>query len=354
MAIHNNILVKFNVGGNIFKTTISTLANAGHNSFFGKIEALLYGLLDNVRSAKCGQFDGSRLQFSHSLTGQAPSDGTAIRGSPNGGCCVVHDSMVHVYDWMLEEHPPINLDYQRVYDIGWVDSETIVVSAGGGGMGLFSAATGKLRHRFQVTNEDHQVKSYTAGALSFNSDYKIFSSCKGENNKEYGIGVWDQLTGKQIEFYYDQYGWSLGEANRLQWLHDDEDDNPTTQWQFRDAIAMEETNSTCLVNECGDFGFLNLRSIDMIVRWCLNNSTMKFKMKEPCYPKLAFHNGQLFLSMNHSVSVYCGPDWVLTSRLGRSNAGSICDFSIGGDRLFALHYEQNVFDIWETPQKPIR
>ncbi|KAI8019130.1 BTB/POZ domain-containing protein [Camellia lanceoleosa] len=156
--------------------------------------------------------------------------------------------MVHVYDWMLEEHPSINLDYQRVYDVGWVDSETIVVSAGGGGMGLFSAATGELRH-----------------------------SCKGKNSNEYGIGVWDQLTGKQIEFYYDQYGWSLGETNRNQsssfinlldfrvkimiqlWSHwlnneDDEDDYPTTQWQFRDAIAMEETNSICLVNECGDLG----------------------------------------------------------------------------------------------------
>ncbi|KAI8019762.1 BTB/POZ domain-containing protein [Camellia lanceoleosa] len=103
--------------------------------------------------------------------------------------------------------------------MGWVDSVTIVVRAGSCGIGLFSAATGELRHRFQVTNEDHQVKSYTASALSFNSDYKIFSSCKGKNNKQYKIGVWDQLTGKQIEFYYDQYRWSLGEANRLQWLH---------------------------------------------------------------------------------------------------------------------------------------
>ncbi|KAI8019839.1 BTB/POZ domain-containing protein [Camellia lanceoleosa] len=54
------------------------------------------------------------------------------------------------------------------------------------------------------------------------------------------------------------------------WSHwpknEDEDDYPTTQWQFRDAIAMEETNSICLVNECGDFGFLDLRSIDMSVR----------------------------------------------------------------------------------------
>ncbi|GMP35774.1 hypothetical protein CsSME_00008099 [Camellia sinensis var. sinensis] len=227
MAIHNNILVKFNVGGKIFETTTSTLANAGHNSFVGKMfdknwnlqtynsadgdgnyfidwnpdcfavlldllrtgelyipsnipekilhrEALFYGLLDNVRSAKWGQFDGNRLPFSHSVTDQAPGDGTAIRGSPDGGCCVVHDSMVHVYDWMLEEHPPINLDYQRVYDVGWVDLEDIVVSAGGGGMGLFSVASGELRHMFQVTNEDHQVKSYTAGALSFNSRLQVF------------------------------------------------------------------------------------------------------------------------------------------------------------------------------------
>ncbi|KAL7237531.1 hypothetical protein ACSBR2_003769 [Camellia fascicularis] len=433
--------VKFNVGGKFFETTSTTLANAGRNSFFGAMfdhqwnlqnlnsdeffidrnpdcfailldllrtgelyipshipekllyrEAMFYGLLDHVRTAKRGQFNGNRLRFSRSKTGQAPGDGTAIRAGPDGGCCVAHGSMVHVYDWMLEEHPPINLDYQRINDVGWIDSETVVVTAcerlgrGDGGMALFSASSGEIRHRFQVNHED-QVKSYTAGALSFSTeDYKIFSSCKGRSN-EYGIGVWDQITGKQIDFYYEPIGWSLGDADRLQWLHGTNcllvatlfprKDNcyislldfreksmvwcwsdigapATDERRVRDAIAMEETNNICVVNEYEDLGFMDLRSGGGSVRWCSRSRLMKGKMPdEPCYPKLALHEGQLFSSMNDSISVFSGPDWVLTSRLRRSYGGSICDFSIGGDRLFALHSEENVFDIWETPPPPI-
>ena len=47
--------------------------------------------------------------------------------------------------------------------------------------------TGELRQKFQVSHEN-QVKSFTAGALGFNSDYKLFSSCKGRSN-EYGVKV---------------------------------------------------------------------------------------------------------------------------------------------------------------------
>ncbi|GMP35739.1 hypothetical protein CsSME_00008077 [Camellia sinensis var. sinensis] len=240
-------------------------------------------------------------------------------------------------------------------------------------MGLFSAGTGELRHRFQVTHDD-QVKSYTAGALSFSSDYKIFSSCKGRSN-EYGIGVWDQITGKQIDFYYEPIGWSLGEADRLQFLHgtncllvatlfprkdncyisllDFRDKSIVWSWsdvgapatderRVRDAIAMEETGSICVVNEYEDLGFMDLRSSGGSVRWCSRSRLMKGKMpEEPCYPKLALHDGQLFSSMNDSISVFCGPDWVLTSRLRQSYGGSICDFS------------ENVFDIWETPPASI-
>ncbi|KAI4381055.1 hypothetical protein MLD38_007172 [Melastoma candidum] len=428
--------VRFNVGGRRFETSATTLANAGRDSFFGALfdrnwslqtdvssdifidrnpdcfavlldllrtgefcipanvsekslyrEALFYGVLDHVRDAKWGQLDGNRLQYSRSVSGQAPGDGTAIRASPNGGCCVVHGSMVHVYNWMLEEHPPINLDFQRVNDAGWIDSENIVITAcerlgtGDGGMGLFNASTGELRYKFSVSHED-QEKSYTAGALTFSSDYRVFSSCKGRRN-EYGIGVWDQITGKQIDFFYETPGWPLGDADRLQWLSgyncllvatlfprkdncyisllDCREKDPVWYWsdvgmptnfdekRVRDVIAMEGKNSVCVVNEYEDLGFMDLRRVAGSVRWSSRSRMTKGKMPdEPCYPKLALHDSQLFSSMSDSISVFSGPDCVPTSRLRRSYGGSICDFSIGGDRLFALHSEENVFDIWET------
>ncbi|MCI00628.1 BTB/POZ domain-containing protein [Trifolium medium] len=241
MGIKND-RVKFNVGGRVFETTATTLANAGRNSMLGAMldenwnllqdnrsekfidrnpdcfsvildllrtgelyipqnisekllyrEALFYGVLDHVRSAKWGQFDGNRLRLSQSVQGQAPGDGTAIRAGPDGGCCVAHGCMVHVYDWMLDEHNPLNLDYQRVNDVGWVDPNNIVIGVserlgrGDGGIGLFSSHDGEL-------------------------------SCKGRSN-EYGVGVWDQVTGKQIDFFYEPLGWSLGDADKVQWSY---------------------------------------------------------------------------------------------------------------------------------------
>ncbi|RYR76827.1 hypothetical protein Ahy_A01g001362 isoform A [Arachis hypogaea] len=403
--------VKFNVGGRVFETTSTTVANAGRNSMFGAMfddnwslltdqnstmeehfidrnpdcfavlldllrtgeihipqnipekllyrEALFYGLLDHVRSAKWGHFDGNRLGLSKSVQGHAPGDGTAIRAGPDGGCCVAHGCMVHVYDWMLDEHPPLNLDYQRVNDVGWVDSDNIVIGVserlgrGDGGMGLFSSHNGELRYKFQVCHEN-------------------------------------QVTGKMIDFFYEPIGWSLGDADRVQWLEgsncllvatmfprkdncyisllDFREKKMVWCWsdvgaplavdekRVRDAIAMEDNNSICVVNEFEDLGFMDLRSggAATSIRWSSRSRLMKGKMpEEPCYPKLALHGGQLFSSMNDCISVFCGPEWVLTSRLRRSYGGSICDFSIGGDRLFALHSEENVFDIWETPTPPI-
>ncbi|ONK60451.1 uncharacterized protein A4U43_C08F18610 [Asparagus officinalis] len=251
-------------------------------------------------------------------------------------------------------------------------------------MGLFSSSTGDLRHRFRVSHEN-QFKSFTAGALSFSTqETKIFASCKGRFN-EYGIGVWDQITGVQSDFFYEPPSCSLGDADKLQWLDGKNclmvatlfprTDNcfiglldfraKDVVWSWSDegtmmnaleekrvlhAIAIEDYHSICVVNQYDDLGFLDVRSNGGGVRWSSRSRLMKGKMKdeESCYPKLATNNGQLFSSMNDSISVFSGPEWVLTSTLRRSVGGSICDFSIGGDRLFALHSEENVFDVWET------
>ncbi|KAJ4794071.1 BTB/POZ domain-containing protein [Rhynchospora pubera] len=442
----NRDRVRFNVGGQLFETTSTTLANAGRESMLGALldeswnpgqpeyfidrnpacfstlldllrtgalhipsnvpekllyrEALYYGLLDHVRGAKWGPFDGNTLRLADSVPGRAPGDGTAIRGAPDGGCCVAHGSVVHVYNWMLEERRPISLDYQQVNDVGYIDANSIVITArerlgkGDGGMAVFSAATGELRHRFRVEH-GRQPKSFTAGALSLAGldDHRIFSSCKGRLN-EYGIGVWDHNTGQQVDFFYEHPGCSLGDADKLQWLPSKNclmvatlfprTDNcfiglldlrdKSIPWCWSDAgitmnledkrvlhaIAMEDGHSICVINQYDDLGFIDLRagntnSAGTGVRWSSRSKLMNQKVpyEESCYPKLATHNGQLFSCMNDSISVFSGSEHVLTSTLRRSYGGSICDFSIGGDRLFALHNEENVFDVWDSPPCPI-
>ncbi|TMW92184.1 hypothetical protein EJD97_013400 [Solanum chilense] len=69
-----------------------------------------------------------------------------------------------------------------------------------------------------------------------------------------------------------------------------------------------------------------------------------------CCPKLAFNEGQLFSSLYGSISVHCGSDWLPTSML---RVDPICDSSVGGNHLFALHYQENVIDVRETPRPPI-
>ncbi|KAF3775109.1 BTB/POZ domain-containing protein [Nymphaea thermarum] len=436
--------IKLNVGGRIFETTTTTLANAGRNSLFGAMfddqwnprgpmdggqdeyfidrnpgcfsvlldllrtgelhipanlpehllyrEALYYGLLDHVRAAKWGEFDGNRVKLATSVRGRAPGDGTAIRAGPDGGCVVAHGSMVHVYSWTMEQLPPLNLNYQRINDMGFVDAHRVAVCAceridrGDGGMGMFNSSTGELLYKFQVSHEN-QPKSFSAGALSFSPESgQIFASCRGRSN-EYGIGVWDGYTGKQTDFYYETAGWSIGDSGRLQCLPntnllfvatlyprtencyiqllDFREKNAVWSWSdvgwpatidekmVLDAIVMEDGNSICVVNQYDDLGFMDLRSNGGSVRWSTRSRLLKMgNADERCYPKLATHGGQLFASTNDSISVFCGPDWVLTSRLRRSHGGSICDFSIGGDRLFVLHNEEDVFDVWETP--PLR
>ncbi|KAI3880864.1 hypothetical protein MKW92_026823 [Papaver armeniacum] len=434
--------VRFNVGGKIFETTAKTLANAGRNSMFGAMfddqwnlrprevndeyfidrdpkcfsvllnllrtgklhvplnipekfvyeEALYYGLFENVRAAKWGRFDTNKLKLKSSVKGPAPHDNcTAIRASPHGGCAVAHGCIVDVYNWMLEEQQPLNLHCGRVNDIGWVDSENIVVTAdqklmlghGYGGMGLFSSSTGDLKHRYEVN-------THTVGALCFNSDSKIFA-CHGGTSSEDGIGVWDQVTGKKIDSFNACSDWPLGSAHKIQWLNgsncllvsvlfpgsdhrhisllDFRDRRMVWSWsrQFNntekviyDAVAMEESNSICVVAEYNNLGFMDWRSTSGSIRWNLRDKEENRNYVRPYYyhhylkgPKLALHGGQVICSRKDDISVFSGPDWKLTSSFGRSPRGEIRDFSIGGDRLFVLHSEKNMFDVWETPSPSV-
>ncbi|KAE9462586.1 hypothetical protein C3L33_05497, partial [Rhododendron williamsianum] len=315
--------VKFNVGGKTFETTASTFAVAGQNSFFralfeenwnrqldgsieyfinrdpdcfgvllnllrtGKLyipsnipekliydEALFYGLLDHVRSAKWGPFDGNRLRLSQSITNYAAAVGTVIRAGPNGGCCVAHGNVVHVYDWMLDEK-----DYSL------------------------------------TKNE---------------KDYSFISLLDDRVKKE--VWKWSD----SIQYYNDSCS---------QYYYD------STDLWVRDAIAMEEVNSICAVNQYEEFGFLDLRSPREVRS--VKGLRKYFSTSDESKVKLALHDGQLFLLTGRRISVFCGPDWELTSRLQRPDGAAICDISLGRDRLFALPREGNVFDIWETPRPPI-
>ncbi|KAL5213297.1 hypothetical protein ABZP36_024144 [Zizania latifolia] len=341
-----------------------------------------------------GGFEGDRLRLAASVAGRTPGDGTAVRAAPDGGCCVAHGGVVRVYNWMLEERRPVYLDHAPVNDAAYLDEATLLVAARerpgrrDGGVAAFSALTGDLHHRFRIAH-DRQVRSFTPGALAFDHRCKIFASCKGRFN-EYGIGVWDYNTGDQADFFYEPPGCALGDADKLQWLDGTSTLMVTTMFprtdnsfisllDFRDknvawswsdvgtpasledkhvlhAIATEDGRSVCVINQYDDLGFLDLRSNAVGVRW-RSRSKLTTKKKthneETCYPKLAAHGGQLFASTNDTISVFSGPDHILTSTLRGSDAGAICDFSIGGDRLFALHNEENVFDVWDTPPPPV-
>jgi hypothetical protein len=122
-----------------------------------------------------------------------------------------------------------------------------------------------------------------------------------------------------------------------------------------DAVAMEECSTVCVVNQFDYLGFIDMRASNQGVRWSHKYQPSKIcESEERCYSKLACSGSQLFSSKNDSVYVFCSPDWdaargVQTARLRRKEGGAISDISVGGDRLFVLHNEEDVFDVWETP-----
>lgn len=127
------------------------------------------------------------------------------------------DHVVRVYNWMLEEHQSIILDHQSIIIgcLGWADSENIVISGcerflGDGVMGVFDAYKGELKHKFLVNHKkqkDVVIERYTAGAMSFGPDYKLFASC-------ICTGISNQITEKPREYFIEGYGLAVADRNR--------------------------------------------------------------------------------------------------------------------------------------------
>ncbi|KAI3879383.1 hypothetical protein MKX03_021181 [Papaver bracteatum] len=209
--------VRLNVGGKIFETSATTLASARRDSMFGAMlddewnlqtrevnqeyfidrDPDIFSVLLNL--LRTGEFHvPPHLPDKLYSTGKLFITVCWTIASPDGGCAVTHGGIVRVYDWMLEEHPPLNLGYQSIKDILWIDSENIVISSCqvAGGIGLFSSSTGDLKHRYQYYETDHVV-GFSAGALCFNSD----------------------VTGKQTDFFKTSDGLQLGDADKIQWLN---------------------------------------------------------------------------------------------------------------------------------------
>ncbi|XP_037466837.1 BTB/POZ domain-containing protein At2g24240-like [Triticum dicoccoides] len=372
--------VRLNVGGQVFETTVDTLTGAGEGTMLcammdpcwnaagaagtaggvpeyfidrdpacfaslldmlrtGELhvpagvpervlfrEANYYGLLDRVRAARIGELDLERVRLAASVPpGRVTADRPIVRAAPDGGCCVTHthDTTVRVYNWMLEERRP---------------------------------------------------------------ETKMFASCRGISRYDsYGIGVWDCITGEQAgPLSYPKPESKMGSTTKLQWLPntktlmaasvcssfsmalvDSRDMSVVWSWWYDsaregknrcvvDAAVMEDERSVCLISDHHDLGLLDIRiqGNSGNVRW-LHQSKMSSTSK--CNsPKLAVHGGLLLASKDDTISVFGGPKYDLRLALrGSQGGGAINDFSVGGDRLFAVHKEDNVLDVWETPLPPI-
>ncbi|XBJ27313.1 hypothetical protein VPH35_004593 [Triticum aestivum] len=298
--------------------------------------------------------------------------------------------VVRVYNWMLEEPLPICLTpTEPVRDAAYLSESTLLV--GGGGLAAFSGLTGDLTQHFRLAHAGvKKAPLFNAGALvAFDQQTKVFASCNSRDSGYYGIGVWDCITGEHTDSFLNQnLDCALGTASKLQWLastnalmvikacspEDSWSSSSITLVDFRDmsvvwsccsgtqnkdhrrvadAVVMEDERSVCLISQNHDLGFLDI---------CCESSglqpwpwTPQSKVTAPtCYPKLAVHSGLLLASKDDTISVYCGPnhDHLRLALRGSQGGGAIADFSVGGDRLFAVHHEDNVLDVWATLPRP--
>ncbi|KAM3299876.1 hypothetical protein ACQJBY_041056 [Aegilops geniculata] len=359
-------------------------------------EANYYGLLDRVRASRIGELDLDRARLAASVPpGRAPVACPAVRAAPDGGCCVTHGPIVRIYNWMLEERRPVCLTpFMAVHDATYLSDSMLLV--GGRGMAAFSALTGDLTQHFRLGHAGEETAPpFNAGPLALDQQMNVFASCNTwgiwQGSGYNGIGVWDCMTGKQTASFLNQKsGIALGHASKLQWLAstnalmvvkagsmlpcitlvDFRDMSVVWSWSVNtqrngsgplckdklvaDAVVMEDERSVCLINKNHELGFLDIRGSSYAEPWA-HQRKVKTSSTSTCCPKLAVHSGLLLASKDDTISVFGGPnhDDLRFALRGSKGAGAISDFSVGGDRLFAVHQEDNVLDVWETLPSPI-
>ncbi|XP_024539323.1 BTB/POZ domain-containing protein At4g30940 [Selaginella moellendorffii] len=468
MALKRSDRVRINVGGTPFITSSTTIANAGADSMLCSLlnenwepatrdpqrheqdeifidrdpalfavlldllrtgelrtphgiphgmlvrEAVFYGIDRHVKAASWGSpLDGNRVRCRASVRGRATTDAVAIRASPGGGCGVAHGPMIHVYDWSLEELPPVTLDFMSVNDFGFLPRNPLrmVVCAADrgdiGGLGCVNAATGKLIQRMKLELDDSS-RSFMALACA-SSDCEVFASSRMR-----GVGIWDQESGRNVGFVTSGEG---GGGSKLQWLpssnlllvasmfpHSDhcfltllDRRQRTKAWEWSDcemrsqplimdAVAIQNRNMICVVDQSDELGFIDTRmgggggggSGAAFAPACWSHMFQRLKrseMEEHLYSKLRINasdpsseNLQLFSTREEAVLVHSCSAVALssaasascsllpaTARLsvsgggGGGGSGGIADIDVGGDRLFVLHSDENLFDVWESP-----
>ncbi|PKI37701.1 hypothetical protein CRG98_041994 [Punica granatum] len=422
--------LKFNVGGKIFETTKTTLANAASSSFFSALlndrwnsdtdeifidrdpkcfgallnllrtgelcipgsvtkdffykEALYYGLEGHLQAAVRGNLNGNLLRLSHFVSvSHAWEKGNIIRASPNGGLCVAHGNVVRTFDsWNVVGYPPICLNKDnRIYDILWCDSRNVMITTSRRDVALLNLVTGELSHCISsgIVKSSRPLIFKT---LCMHSDHRneVFSGASFEDTGEsVGVEIWDPTRGKLTSSIHwtdaDGYG-SIRTLHWVSWMNCllaiihrasgdlvlltiDPREN-SCRFRFRKFLhkpvrfvegAVDESgNNICLMDQCMNVVIFDSRN-QHLNSWSVSKDACNVALSGTNSRLQSIHcyRGQLYACTRSNIFVLSGSDWVITSKV-RSIGGSICDISIGGDRLFALHNDPDVINVWETPR----